>query len=254
MPWWRRPIGVGNRTLEPESSVGTSTRVAAGAAALASLAMLAGAISPSAALLATLAGGVILGVLVSTWVGRRSGRRPAALQVAIVATIIVAMALIAADARGIDGMLEALRGPMPQMLMLLVVLHGFEVVDRRTLRVHQAITFAVVAYAAGLRIDDALGWWIAAWGAAFFTSLLLTGRSRRDRDGRRSTAGSVVRSAAWAGAAAIGTLALLSVIPIPDGPARLGLPALSPDDAARRLAGRVGVAGRITLADGERCR
>jgi transglutaminase-like putative cysteine protease len=36
---------------------------------------------------------------------------------------------------------------------------------------------------------------------------------------------------AWVGAATIGTLALLSVIPIPDGPASLGLPALSPDDA-----------------------
>ena len=231
VPWWRRPIRVGGHTLEPESTVGTSTRLAAGAAALASLAMLAGAISPSAVLLATLAGGLILGVLVSTWVGRRSGRRPAALQAAIVVTIIVAVALIAADARGIDGMLEALRGPMPQMLMLLVVLHGFEVVDRRTLRVHQAITFAVVAYAAGLRIDDALGWWIAAWGAAFFTSLLLTGRSRRDPRPATIDGRSVVRSTAWIGAAAIGTLALLSVIPIPDGPARLGLPALSSDDA-----------------------
>ena len=231
VPWWRRPIGVDRHALEPDSAVGAPPRLAACGAALASLAMLAGAISPSAILLATLAGGLILGVLVSTWVGRRSGRRPAALQAAIVVTIIVAVALIAADARGIDGMLEALRGPMPQMLMLLVVLHGFEVVDRRTLRMHQAITFAVVAYAAGLRIDDALGWWIAAWGVAFLMSLLLTGRSRRDR--RRSTVDgrSVVRSMVWIGAAAIGTLALLSVIPIPDGPARLGLPALSPDGA-----------------------
>ena len=231
VPWWRRPIGVGRRVLEPESTVDGPTRLAAAAAALASLAMLAGAISPSAVLLATLAGGLVLGVVVSAWVGRRSGRRPAALQAAIVVTIIAAVALIAADARGIDGMLGALRGPMPQMLMLLVVLHGFEVVDRRTLRVHLAITFAVVAYAAGLRIDDALGWWIAAWGVAFSSSLLSIGRSRRDR--RRATIDgrSVVRSTAWIGAAAIGTLALLSAIPIPDGPARLGFPALSPDDA-----------------------
>ena len=96
-------------------------------------------------------------------------------------TIVVALALIAADARGIDGLLAVLRGPLPDLLMLLVVLHGFEVVDRRTMRVHQAITFVVAVYAAGLRIDDALGWWLAAWGVAFFASLLLTGRPRRQQ-------------------------------------------------------------------------
>ncbi len=140
--------------------------------------MLVGALSRSPALIATITIGLVLGVVVSTWLGRRSGRRPRALQAAIVLTIVGALAMIAADAQDVDGLLAALRGPMPDMLMLLIVLHGFEVVDRRTLRVHQAITFAVTSYAAGLRIDDTLGWWIAAWGVAFFASLLLTGRSR----------------------------------------------------------------------------
>ncbi len=117
--------------------------------------------------------------------------------------------------------------------MLLVVLHGFEVVDRRTLRVHQAITFVVASYAAGLRIDDALGWWIAAWGVAFFASLLLTGRPRASSNetgavGTRLDAcdrrrGSALRRSARS--------RCLSVVPVPDGPASLGLPALSPDDA-----------------------
>ena len=193
--------------------------------------MLVGALSRPPALIATITVGVVLGVVVSTWLGRRSGRRPAALQAAIVVTIVVALALIAADARGLDGLLAVLRGPMPDMLMLLVVLHGFEVVDRRTLRVHQAITFAVASYAAGLRIDDALGWWIGAWGVAFFASLLLTGRTRPVQRTGAVGVGSLTRSMAWTAAAAIGTLGLLSLIPVPDGPARLGLPALSPDDA-----------------------
>ena len=74
---------------------------------------------------------------------------------------------------------------MPNLLVLLVVLHGFEVVDRRTLRVHQAITFVVAAYAAGLRIDDALGWWLGMWAVAFFASLLLTARPARTSDESR---------------------------------------------------------------------
>ncbi len=227
--WWRRPIRLS--VVEPDSTVDAATRWAAGAAALASLAMLVGALSRSAGLVVTITVGLVLGVVVSTWLGRRSGRRPLALQAAIVLTIIVALALIAADARGLDGLLAVLRGPMPDMLMLLVVLHGFEVVDRRTLRVHQAITFAVASYAAGLRIDDALGWWIAAWGVAFFASLLLTGRSQPVQRTGAVGIRSLTRSLAWTAAAAIGTLALLSLVPVPDGPARLGLPALSPDDA-----------------------
>jgi len=228
-PWWRREIRMsrGEHFSEPGTALRAPSRWTAGAAAIASLAMLVGALSPSLVLVAVIAAGVVLGVLTSLWVARR-GRRPVALQVAIVLAIIGAVAVIAADARSVDGLLAALRGPMPNLLMLLVVLHGFEVTDRRTLRVHQAITFVVAAYAAGLRIDTALGWWIAAWAAAFFASMLSTTIAPRDagtmgRPHRRS----LLRPVAWVGLGAAVTLALLSVVPIPDGPARLGLPALS---------------------------
>ena len=98
------------------------------------------------------------------------------MQVAIVAAILVALAAIAVQAADVDGLLAALRGPLPNVLMLLVVLHGFETIDRRTLRVHLAITFVLAAYAAGLRIDAALGWWLAAWGIPFTASMLTTSR------------------------------------------------------------------------------
>ncbi len=57
--------------------------------------------------------------------------------------------------------------------MLLVVLHGFEVSTRRTMRVHQAIALIVAVYAAGLRIDDQLGWWLAVWAVAFVAAITL---------------------------------------------------------------------------------
>ncbi len=243
--WWQRSIGLPHSIVEPESEVNRRARVAAGVAAATSLALLAGAVGSSVAVVALVIGGVVLGVAVSSWLGRRSGRRPLVLQGAILLAIIGAIALIASDARSVDGLMDALRGPLPQTLMALVVLHGFEVVDRRTLRVHQAITFTVVAYAAGLRIDGALGWWIAAWGVALLTSLAVTDRSPRVPTGRAAA-----RSVVWIGAGGVATLALLSVVPIPDGPARLGLPALSPADAPNASAGGLAAPdGSVTTGD-----
>jgi transglutaminase-like putative cysteine protease len=253
-----RPIQLRPTAVEPTSAITGPTRWSAAAAAFASLAMLAGALDPSAALMLLLFVSVAVGAAVSMWVTRRGGRRPLLLQAAIVMAIVAALAVIAVQATAVDGLLAALRGPLPDVLMLLVVLHGFEAVDRRTLRVHLAITFVLAAYAAGLRIDATMGWWLAAWGTAFAASLLTIlrrpGRAL-DRDALRSrpvpvrrpnlgSAKATGRRVASIAAIGAGTLALLSLIPIPDGPARLGLPALSVD------APTVSSPGGLALPDG----
>ena len=253
-----RPIQLRPTVIEPATAITGPTRWSAAAAAFASLAMLAGELDPSPALLLLLFISVASGAVVSMWVARRGGRRPLVLQAAIVMAIVAALAVIAVQATEVDGLLAALRGPLPEVLMLLVALHGFEAVDRRTLRVHLAITFVLASYAAGLRIDATMGWWIAAWGTAFAASLLTTlRRPRRVVDGdtlrsqpvpaRRLALGSAKatgRRVASIVAIGVGTLALLSLIPIPDGPARLGLPALSVD------APTVSSPGGLALPDG----
>ena len=253
-----RPIQLRPTVVEPATAITGPTRWSAAAAAFAGLAMLAGALDASPALLLLLFVSVATGAVVSMWVARRGGRRPLVLQAAIVMAIVAALAVIAVQATEVDGLLAALRGPLPEVLMLLVVLHGFEAVDRRTLRVHLAITFVLASYAAGLRIDATMGWWLAAWGAAFAASLLTTLRRARrvvDRDTLRSqpvAARRLVLGSARVGgrrvasivAIGVGTLALLSLIPIPDGPARLGLPALSVD------APTVSSPGGLALPDG----
>ena len=257
----RRPIQLRPTVAEPATAITGRTRWSAAAAAFASLGMLAGALDPSPAFTSLLLFvSVAAGAMVSMWVARRGGRRPLLLQAAIVMVIVAALAVIAVQATEVDGLLAALRGPLPDVLMLLVVLHGFEAVDRRTLRVHLAITFVLAAYAAGLRIDEMLGWWLAAWGAAFGASLLTTLRRPRrvvDRDAVRSqplaarrpglgSAKAAGRRVASIVAIGVGTLALLSLIPIPDGPARLGLPALSVN------AQTVSSPGGLALPDGSR--
>ena len=237
----RQRVGVLHRELrlrapaaEIDKTITGPARWAAAAAALASMTMLIGALDGSAALLAIVSLFVVVGAPTSLWVARRSGKRPLLMQLAIVAAILAVLAVVIAQAAEVDGLLAALRGPLPNVLMLLVILHGFETVDRRTLRVHLAITFVLASYAAGLRIDAALGWWLAAWGAPFVISLIATSHRHRVREQnaarRPPVAGGARRVGRWVGSIMVvsaGTLAALTVVPIPDGPARLGLPALS---------------------------
>ena len=143
-----RPIQLRPTVAEPATAITGPTRWSAAVAAFTSLAMLAGALDPSpTAMLLLLAVSVTAGAVISMWVARREGLRPLVLQVAIVMAIVAALAVIAVQATEVDGFLAALRGPLPDVLMLLVVLHGFEAVDRRTLRVHLAITFVLASYA-----------------------------------------------------------------------------------------------------------
>jgi transglutaminase-like putative cysteine protease len=232
----QRQFSLRSPKTETDTTITGVARWSAAAAALASMGMLIGALGASSAELALLVGSVALGAVVSLWVARRHGRRPVLLQVAIVAAILIALGMIAVQAADVDSLLAALRGPLPNVLMLLVVLHGFETVDRRTLRVHLAITFVLASYAAGLRIDAALGWWLAAWAVPFVVSMLTTARRQTERyvdrraQRRRPAPGSARTVGAWIvsiGGVAVATLAVLSVVPVPDGPARLGLPALS---------------------------
>ncbi len=174
-----QPIRLRPTAAKPPTPITGPTRWTAAAAAFASMAMLTGALDESAASLVLEFVAVVIGAAVSLWVARRGGRRPVVMQAAIVAAIVVALAYIAMRATEVDGLLSALRGPLPNMLLLLVVLHGFETVDRRTLRVHLAITFVLASYAAGLRIDGRLGWGLAAWGIPFAASLLTTMRQPR---------------------------------------------------------------------------
>ena len=260
-PFWKRPITAG--TVERDTSVGAAARWTAAGAALAGLATLVGGLAaPSTfvALLVVLAIGLAIGAATSLRISRQAGRRPPLLHAFIAAVVLVALAAIAIDARDVDGLLAVLRGPMPNVLVLLVVLHGFEVVDRRTLRVHQAITFVVAAYAAGLRIDDALGWWLGMWAVAFLTSLLLTarpsddssahvdGRATPDRRGcavstraEHSVDGPSRRAPARVDRRVGGRDARTAERdPVPDGPARLGLPALSNNGATVASPGALG--------------
>ena len=91
---------------------------------------------------------------------------------------LVAFLMVAVSAGRLDGLLALLRGPLPQILVILIVLHGFECRDRRTVRVGLAISAVVVMYAAGFRVDGGRSiWWLVAWAVCFGVRLRAPRRS-----------------------------------------------------------------------------
>ena len=207
---------------------------AVAAATFTSLTLLVGAIGSSAVTIALLAAGTAVGAAVTAWVGRSGGELPTFVRALVAVAALAGVAFIAADAGSTSGLLAVLRGPLPQFLMLLVVLHGFECTDRRTGRVSLAISAVVASYAAGLRVDGQLGWWLAAWGTCFLTAILLTAHDDRQVIASlrsvaavravRPSAGRVTHSVFGLAAGVLATVLLLSLVPRRRDPRRLPSP------------------------------
>ena len=229
-PVWKRPLFLAGRVAEPPA-VRPSARWLTALTAVIAVNMLLGALGDSVATRAMATVGVLVGAAVS--VRFRNGIAPTSVRSLVALLSIGALARIALQTSGIGGLIEALRGPMPDLLMVLLVLHGAESANRRTARVHLAITAVIVAYSAGLRIDDRVGWWLLAWGVALIASVtaLTTERDapRRSTDIRTSAQRSG-RTVGWSALALIVSFAIASLVPVPDGPASLGLPAISNND------------------------
>lgn len=257
VPWYRRQLRLAHRDEDP--TLRPIARWLAAGAAFAGIGMLLGALAAAPTSMAIAAVGVVVAAAISVR-SARVQRRPWWLRISVAALALGALVAIAGEAQGVGRIVEALRGPMPDLFMVLVVLHGVEVVDRRTHRVHLAITFVVAAYAAGLRIDERVGWWLAAWGAFAVASTITSAAGPRPSVRTvRSTGGwrRPVRPAIAVAAMVAGCALLLGLIPVPDGPANLALPALADDanpvTSPGALAGPDGtIAGTGDPGDGTR--
>ena len=238
------------RRVEPDATATRTARWWAAGATLVSLLMLTTSLSyPPVA-----HGLVVLGVLAGAAVSARSlesGEPPSMLVRTLVGFgALAAFVLVVAASGRLDGLLAVLRGPLPQLLILLIILHGFEWRDRRTARVGLGISAVVLMYAAGLRVDGAIGWWLLTWAFAFGIAMaklsVPTDQSRASAQAHHGFVRTWTVRTAGVSMAGVATVALLAVVPIPDGPARLTLPTLIEN------AGDVPTTGGIAGPDGER--
>ena len=235
---------VGRRWFaEPESSTPVSARWWAAGATLVALLMLTGALGFSATTTVLIAVAIAASAIVSAR-SLVTGEPASGFVRALVAIVsLVSLVMFTAASGQLDGVLSILRGPLPQILVTLIVLHGFECRDRRTIRVGLGISAIVIMFASGFRVDGTIGLWLLAWAGCFCMTLIDLAGPRRKlwRDegaqvlGWRAVAASV---------AAAATIAVLLVVPVPDGPARLMLPTFIEDASA------IGTAGGLATANG----
>ena len=221
---------------EPDSSSTLRARWWAAGSTLISLIMLAGVLGAGPAMYGFIATGTLLGAWVSGRALVDGGPPPPWLRAFVGVGAVLALLIVVASSGRVDGLLEFLSGPLPQVLTVLVVLHGFECRDRRSVRVAVGVAAVVVMYSAAFRVDPQLVWWLAAWGVV--TSIALSSLATRPGHGRRPAIG------VWRGSIALavtiaGTLALLAVIPVPAGPAVLALPSLLEGEIDTPLPGAI---------------
>jgi transglutaminase-like putative cysteine protease len=236
--WW----SVGAAEPEVRSTV-RARWWAAGTTALA-LVMLAGVLDSGPLML----GVILIGVFGGAWASARSlatgAPPPTWIRSLVGVGSLVALVVVAASTGRLEGLLQFLSGPLTQVLIVLVILHGFECRDRRSVRVGIGVSAVVVMYASAFRVDDGLVWWLVAWSVAAAISLAVLVQvptePRRGVDGGRFAA--IVAIAAVVIVASVGVLAL---VPVPDGPAVLALPSMLRGESD------VSLPGAIAGADGE---
>ena len=224
-----QPKGPPRQPVEPETTARPAARWWAAAATFIALVTLHGALGYGQLTTVLVGGVVLLAAAVSAGSLATGKPVPAVVRLVVGLGALASFLVVAAGVGPFEGLLSMLRGPLPQVLVILVLLHGFECRDRRTVRVGLGISGVVLVYAAGFRVDDAIGWWVLAWMVCFgmSTTRLALPTASRPRVGRPATA-LVPRTAAVAlGVAA--TIGLLALVPIPEGPARLTLPTFIED-------------------------
>ena len=222
--WWRRSLrirAVETKALSPRGR----WMVAAAGAAPVTMVLQALGYGPveMAVVLAASAAAAFVSMRTQRWL--RTVRPLVGLLVA------AAVGATLVDISRVTSVATSLRFLLPQSLVALVVMHGFECDDRRSARFAVACSALLTAYAAGVRIDDQLGTWllVSSLGIAWATTEI----ARPDRlppaavgsAARSRCRGSrMVPAAAGLVGAALATLALLATVPVPRGPAQLTLP------------------------------
>ncbi len=227
-PWWRRDLL--RPAVEPDDRLSARARWAVALGSITPLVMLLQPLGYGSVHVAVVVSAVAAGALVTARPESASKLRRQLL--GLLAGVLVGVVLV--DVSAITGVMTAMRFLMPQLLVALCVVQGFECVERRSARVALSCSALLTAYAAGVRVDPGLGvWLLLAIAGLAVAAQAITAPDRRPRTPQADdvpirrpahpmrSAGVRVVSIAVGVAAVVG---LLAVVPVPRGPAQLNLP------------------------------
>jgi len=172
---------------------------------------------------------------VFSWAVRRHPTR--GVMLVTVPLAMVALARFVVGAPGSDD-ITGLREPLAELLLTLLVVHGFDLPKRRNLRFSVGASTALILYAGVLRVDPTYGFLVVTWFLAAGWTLTALHRSELTEVGslrgpqrdptRRERLRRGGRTALVAGACGALSLAVLSQVPIPEGAAPLLYPSQLP--------------------------
>ena len=249
VPWWRRPLGT---SPEPTRVLHARARWAAAVASGAPLVMLLDPLGYDPFRIGLVLAAIALGAACS--IGRAQQWKVARPAIGLATAGVVSVALI--DLSAVTGVAGALRFLLPQILIGLVVLQGFECLDRRAARVTLACSAMLIAYAAGIRVDSRVSLWLALAlvglaVAAQSVTKVDRARTRSPAAGRpQQRASQMPRLPLALVGAGVAVLALLAVVPVPEGPAQLTLPSWIDDYRPTPSDGRLVAADGSPLLGG----
>jgi len=215
-PWWKRQVAV---SPEPERTLTPTARWVIAAATAAPMWMVLEPLGYGPTTIALVLVAVVAAALVT------NRRRPVADSVRQLLGVLagVGVGALLIDLSAIDSVVASLRYLLPQLLVSLVVMQGFESVDRRGARVTLACAAVLTAYAAGIRVDEQLTVWLLGAVAAMGIASTTIGRRDERTTVVRAWRSRLTQASAVVVAAAL-VLAILAVVPVPRGPAQLTLP------------------------------
>ena len=251
IPFWRRDLS--GRNPEPDTDLHDLGRWAVAAAGITPMVMLLQPLGYGPLHMVVVI--VALGIGALATMRTREDERTKRQLLGLLTGLVVGATLV--DPSAITGVMTAMRYLMPQLLVALCVVQGFECTDRRGARVALACSALVTAYASGVRVDSALGgYMLVAVVALAVAAQAITAPDRRVRqasDGT-ATAQSPARSAAFrAGALVVAVAAiigLLAVVPVPRGPAQLTLPSWLSEHRVVDISGELATATGSPLLGG----
>ena len=246
VPWWRREVRR-RPDPEPDHELTARARWIAALAVAVPFVMMLQALGYGSAEFAVVVTALGLAAFVTAWRPPvRTGIRQAG---GLAVGIAVGLTLV--DIGDVSDVMTAMRFLMPQLLIALGIVQGFECIDRRGARVHLACGAVLMLYASGVRVDGSLGGFMLVGtvliGVAT-VAITAPDRARRpaiDADVLAPARGRQAVGQTVGGVVALASVvAVLAVVPIPKGPAQLNLPSWLPEQRT------VDSPGDLSNADG----